>query len=109
MVQKCVSRACLQTNLWSRMIPGSLCSEQHNRIARTWRQPQCALTDEWIKKLRCIQWSITQPQKNEIPQLAATGMSLAITIASGVDQETSTRSHHSDVESKTCQTHRPAR
>ena len=37
-------------------------------IARTWNQPKCQLTDEWIKKIkkrrRCgtyIQWTITQP------------------------------------------------
>ena len=23
-------------------------------IARTWKQPRCPLTDEWIKKLWCI-------------------------------------------------------
>ena len=23
-------------------------------IARTWKQPRCPLTDEWIKKLQCI-------------------------------------------------------
>ena len=31
-------------------------------IARTWKQPKCPSTDEWIK--RCgiyIQWNITQP------------------------------------------------
>ena len=31
-------------------------------IARTWKQPRCPLTDEWIKKLWYIpQWNITQP------------------------------------------------
>ena len=32
-------------------------------IARTWKQPRCPSTDEWIKKL-CyiyIQWNTTQP------------------------------------------------
>ena len=24
-----------------------------NTIARTWKQPRCPSTDEWIKKLRC--------------------------------------------------------
>ena len=34
-------------------------------IARTWKQPRCPLTDEWIKKLWYLytQWNITQPQK----------------------------------------------
>ena len=31
-------------------------------IARTWRQPSCPLTDEWIKKCGTYtQWNITQP------------------------------------------------
>ena len=31
-------------------------------IARTWNQPKCPLTDEWIKKCGTyIQWNITQP------------------------------------------------
>ena len=33
-------------------------------ITRTWMQPRCPSTDEWIKKLWCIyiyiQWNITQ-------------------------------------------------
>ena len=30
--------------------------------ARTWKQPRCPLTDEWIKKYGTyIQWNITQP------------------------------------------------
>ena len=31
-------------------------------IARTWKQPKCSLTDEWIKKMwQYIRWNITQP------------------------------------------------
>ena len=35
--------------------------------AKTWTQPKCPLTDEWIKKMWCIyiQWNITQPQKEQ--------------------------------------------
>ena len=30
-------------------------------VARTWKQPKCPLTDEWIKKLGSYtQWNITQ-------------------------------------------------
>ena len=30
--------------------------------ARTWKQPKCPLTDEWIKKMwSSIQWNITWP------------------------------------------------
>ena len=28
-------------------------------VAKTWKQPKCPLTDEWIKKM--WQWNITQP------------------------------------------------
>ena len=30
-------------------------------IARTWKQPRCPLTDEWIKKCWYIHGNITQP------------------------------------------------
>ena len=32
-------------------------------IAKSWKQPKCPSTDEWIKKLWYIyiQWNITQP------------------------------------------------
>ena len=35
------------------------------RIARTWKQLKCPLTDEWIKKMwyTHTQWDTTQPQK----------------------------------------------
>jgi len=33
------------------------------KIAKTWKQPQCPLTDEWVKKMWYIyiQWNIAQP------------------------------------------------
>ena len=42
--------------------------ESHARlftVAKTWKQPKCPSTDEWIKKrwCICIQWNTTQPQK----------------------------------------------
>ena len=33
------------------------------RIARTWKQPRCPLTDEWMKQIFNIQWNITQLSK----------------------------------------------
>ena len=30
-------------------------------IARTWKQPRCPLTDEWIQCGTYTQWNITQP------------------------------------------------
>ena len=34
-------------------------------IAKTWKQPKCPLTDEWIKKMCYIfaQWNVTLPLK----------------------------------------------
>ena len=31
-------------------------------IVKTWKQPKCPLTDEWIKK---AQWNTTQPYKEQ--------------------------------------------
>ena len=32
-------------------------------IAKTWKQPKCPSTDDWIRKMWCIytQWNATQP------------------------------------------------
>ena len=36
-------------------------------VARTWKQPRCPSTDEWIKSCGTYtQWSITQPTKERI-------------------------------------------
>ena len=32
-------------------------------IAKTWKQLECPLTEEWIEKMWNIQWNITQSQK----------------------------------------------
>ena len=57
-------------------------------IARTWKQPECPSTDEWIKKM----WYIytvecySAIKKNEILSFAATWMDLQIIILSEVSQ-----------------------
>ena len=57
-------------------------------IAKTWKQPKCPLTGEWIKKM----WYIytleyySAIKKNEIMPFAATWMDLEIIILSEVSQ-----------------------
>ena len=57
-------------------------------IARTWEQPKCPLTEEWIKKM----WHIytmeyySAIKKNEIMPYVATWMDLETVILSEVSQ-----------------------
>ena len=64
-------------------------------IAKTWKQPKCQVTDEWIKKMWYI-YTIecySAIKKNEIMLCAATWMDLEITILSEVSQ-TEKDKHH---------------
>ena len=57
-------------------------------IAKTWKQPKCPSTDEWIKKM----WYIytmeyySAIKRNEIMSFAATWMDLEMIILSEVSQ-----------------------
>ena len=56
-------------------------------IARTWKQPQCPSTDEWIKEMYIYTMEYYSAiKKNEIMPFAATWMDLEIIIQSEVSQ-----------------------
>ena len=64
-------------------------------ITKTWKQPKCPSTDEWIKKM----WYINTVEhystikKNEIMSFAATGMDLEMIILSEVSQTQKDKYH----------------
>ena len=63
-------------------------------IAKTWKQPKCPSTDEWIKKI----WYIYTMEyysaiKNEIMPFAATWIDLEIIILSEVSQTEKDKYH----------------
>ena len=64
-------------------------------IARTWQQPECPSTEEWIKKM----WYIytmeyySAIKKNKIMPFAATWMDLEIIILSEVSQAENVKYH----------------
>ena len=69
--------------------------------AKTWKQPKCPLTDEWIKKIWCMSSMEYYTRKNEIMPLTATWMQLEIIILSEVrKRRTNTVSYHLYAESK---------
>ena len=58
-------------------------------IAKTWKQPKCPSTDEWIKKMWYIYTTgyCSVIKKNEIMPFAATWMELQIIILSEESQK----------------------
>ena len=64
-------------------------------IAKTWKQPKCTSTDDWIKKM----WYIytmeyySAIKKNKIMPLAATWMELETLILSEISQQEKDKYH----------------
>ena len=64
-------------------------------IAKTWKQPKCPLTEEWIKKmwyLYTVEYYLAI-EKNEIMPFAATRMDLEIITLSEVSQAEKDKYH----------------
>ena len=64
-------------------------------IAKTWKQPKCPLTDEWIKKMwyMCTMEYYSSIEKNKIMPFVATWMDLEIIILSAVSQTVKHKYH----------------
>ena len=63
--------------------------------AKTWKQPKCPLTDEWIRKMWCI-YTIeyySAIKKNKIMPFATTWMELGTLIQSEVSQKEKDKYH----------------
>ena len=64
--------------------------------AKTWKQPTCPSTEEWIKKMWYIytmEYYYSAIKMNKIMPLAATGMDLKIIILSEVSQREKDKYH----------------
>ena len=63
--------------------------------AKTWKQPKCPSTEEWIKKMSYIHTMeyYSAIKKNEIMPFAATWMDLEIIILSEVSQKEKDKHH----------------
>ena len=64
-------------------------------IAKTWKQPKCPLTEEWIKKM-CYTYAMeyySAITKNKIMPFVATWMDLEIIILSEVSQKEKDKYH----------------
>ena len=70
-------------------------------IAKTWKQPKCPLTEEWIKNMWCIYTMeyYSAIKWNKIPAFLATWMDLEIIMLSEVSH---TMRHQHPMLSLTC-------
>ena len=62
-------------------------------IIKTWKQPKCPLTDEWIKKMRIYNGTRFSHEKSEIMPCTAMWMQLEITILSEGSQKEKDKNH----------------
>ena len=64
-------------------------------IAKTWKQPKCPLTDEWIEKMWHMYTTeyFSAIKKNKIMPCARTWMELEIVILSEVSQKEKDKYH----------------
>ena len=65
-------------------------------VARTWKQPKCPSTEEWIKKMGYIytmEYYSLSHKKNRIMPFAVTWMDLEIIILSEVSQTEKDKYH----------------
>ena len=64
-------------------------------IARSWKQPKCPLTDEWIKKMWCIYTMeyYSAIKRNEIESFVETWMDLETVILSDVSWKEKNKYH----------------
>ena len=65
-------------------------------IAKTWKQPKCPLTDDWIRKMwyiYTVEYS-SAIKKNKIMPFAAMWMEVETLILSGVSQKEKDKYHN---------------
>ena len=65
-------------------------------IAKTWKQPKCPSTEEWIKRKRYIYTMeyYSAIKRNEVPAFVATWMDLEIIMLGEVSQTMKNKCYH---------------
>ena len=83
------TKTLIQKDTCTPMFIAALCT-----IARTWKQPKCLLTDEWIKKMYIYMMEYySSIEKDEIMPFATTWMQLEIIILSEASQKEKDKYH----------------